>query len=587
MRLENRKLPSYPQPYKVIDGCLYREVRTKNGSFDQKLCNFLPYIVSEVTIHDGTEEKKRLRLGGVRHDGSALPEIDICGNDLFTFNWLIEQWGADCILEVGKMVKDSVRYAIQQTAADADRQTVYQMTGWEKINNSWHFLMPGDSTVTVELPEQFSRYQFGSKTDPDALSDLGLLLESPPAPKETIWPLLAFTFLTPLNHFLHMADCEPKFVFLLAGRTGACKSSLIALFLSFFGRFTASDLPMSFSDTANSIIHNAFTLKDVLTCIDDYHPDGRQAEKKMAENVQAVVRAYGDRVGRGRLRADSTAMTTRSPRGNAVITAEFLPEIGESGIARCFPAELKQEDVRLSEMSFFQARASAGSYCSCMELYTNWLREKFLNTSENENRFLQMLHKTFLDYREEFYQTGLRSHRRLPEIVAWLRIGMLMLVGFLEEQMCLTRERAEEILDVFSSQINALARKQAQSVNQDKPAMIFVRKLQSLIESGQAVLLRKDENDSILPNNFVGYEDETYYYIHNDSAHKAVRALCEAQGELFTINSKALPKVLAEEGLIETAHGENTRSIRFKSQTRRVMLLPKEKFRKALEASMF
>ena len=136
------------------------------------------------------------------------------------------------------------------------------------------------------------------------------------------------------------------------------------------------------------------------------------------------------------------------PRGNAVITAEFLPEIGESGIARCFPAELKQEDVRLSEMSFFQERASAGSYCSCMKLYTNWLREKFLNTSENENRFLQMLHKTFLDYREEFYQTGLRSHRRLPEIVAWLRIGMLMLVGFLEEQMCLTRERAEEILDV-------------------------------------------------------------------------------------------------------------------------------------------
>lgn len=157
MKKDETNYPSYPEPFKIMDGCLYREVQSRNGSYDQKLCNFLPYIISEVTVDDGVEE-----------------------------------------------------------------------------------------------------------IDPDALPVLAYLLEHPPAPREVIWPLLAFTFLTPLNHFLHAANCEPKFVFLLQGRTGARKSSLAALFLSFFGGFTASDLPLSFRDTANSIIHNAFTLAALL-----------------------------------------------------------------------------------------------------------------------------------------------------------------------------------------------------------------------------------------------------------------------------------------------------------------------------------
>ena len=585
MRLENRKLPSYPQPYKVIDRCLYREIRTKNGSYDQKLCNFLPYIVSEITIDDGAEERKRLRLGGVRHDGTELPEIEIDGSDLASFNWMIDQWGADCILEVGQSIRDSVRHAIQQTAHEADRETVYQVTGWKKLTDAWHFLMPGEKSFTVQLPDKLSRYESLPAPDPEELSVLGYLLENPPAPKEIVWPLLAYTFLSPLNHFLHLADCEPKFVFLLLGRTGAGKSSLAALLLSFFGRFTASDLPLSFRDTANSIIHNTFALKDVLTCIDDFHPCGRQEEQKLVSTAQAIIRAYGDRVGRGRLRADATAMSVRPPQGNAIITAEFPPDVGESGIARCFSVELKSGDLNLDELSFFQERAAEGSFRSCMRLYTDWLREKFLDTQETENKFLCTLRRSFEAYRDEFRRSGIRCHRRLPEIVSWLRMGMLFLMKFLEEQQNISAERAEEILDAFSSLLLNMARRQAQSVEQDKPAMIFVRKLQSLIECGQVTLLGKNEEVSFIPKNLIGYEDESFYYLLNDPAHRAVRTFCEEQGELFAISSRSLPKALADEGLVDTVSGENTRSIRFRSGTRRVVVLSKERVRKVIEAS--
>ena len=85
MKKDETNYPSYPEPFKIMDGCLYREVQSRNGSYDQKLCNFLPYIISEVTVDDGAEEVKRLRLGGFRQNGSCLPEIDVTGNELGSF----------------------------------------------------------------------------------------------------------------------------------------------------------------------------------------------------------------------------------------------------------------------------------------------------------------------------------------------------------------------------------------------------------------------------------------------------------------------------------------------------------------------
>ena len=586
MKKDEKCYPNYPEPFKIMDGCLYREVQSRNGSYDQKLCNFLPYIISEVTVDDGAEEVKRLRLGGLRQNGSCLPEIDVTGNELGSFNWLIEKWGADCILEIGSTVKDSVRYAIQQTAHDADRCTVYQVTGWKKIAGQWLYLMPGRDSPRVQLPDKLSRYEGAEEIDPEALPVLTYLLEHPPAPKEVIWLLLAFTFLTPLNHFLHAANCEPKFVFLLQGRTGARKSSLAALFLSFFGCFTASDLPLSFRDTANSIIHNAFTLKDVLTCIDDFHPCGRQEEQKLTATAQSIIRAYGDRVGRGRLRPDSSAMAVRPPQGNAIITAEFPPEVGESGSARCFAVELEQDTINLNVLSFFQEKAARGILQSCMLGYTQWLRGKFLADEVREKRFVSVLHRTFENYRNDFLRARIRCHGRLPEIVAWLRIGMTMLLLYLEEREQLSQERSEELLEEFVSLLYDMARSQARSNDQDKPALIFVRKLISLIESGQAVLVKKDAKTSFLPKDCIGYEDEEYYYLFNDQAHRAVRKLCEDQGEVFTIHSRSLPKALAEEGLIDTANGENTKSIRFMNGTRRVLCLYKDRVRSIIDETM-
>ena len=474
-------------PFEVRDNCLYVTTTSKRGSSTMKLCNFVPRIVSEKTVDDGAVVEKSLVLSGVHADGSTLPKVEVTGADLSNFNWLLDKWGAKCIIEVGQSRKDHLRYYIQTTAEEAEQSTEYHVTGWKKINGEWHFLLPGNSNINVVLNGKLQHYCGADVDDLYDLIDAYNLYEKPPASSLIIHPLIAFAFLTPLNEFLKQAGCMPKFVLFLTGRTGTRKSTLAALFLSFFGQFTSSDLPMSFRDTANSIIANAFTLKDVLTCIDDFYPSDNAEMKKLNATAQTVMRAYGDRTGRARLRSDSTLMESRPPQGNAIITGELSPDVGESGTARYFSLELKEEDVDLGSLSVCQSEAADGAYRRTMYAYTEWLKRRYLCDDSHVEKLRDKLLNWHKIDRNDYYHHNQTCHGRLPETVACLMIGMRFFLQFLKENCVIKQEDQEVELELFRKELYALADLQSESVEQDKPANIFIRKLYALMESGVIV----------------------------------------------------------------------------------------------------
>ena len=371
----------------------------------------------------------------------------------------------------------------------------------------------------------------------------------------------------------------PKFVLNIIGRTGTRKSTLAALFLCFFGIFNAGNLPMSFRDTANSIIQNAFALKDVLTCIDDFHPCGRDDERKLTSTMQALVRAYGDRTGRGRLRKDSSAMESRPPLGNAIITSEFPPDIGESGTARYFLLELKDGDINLEILSSFQQYAEQGIFRRAMFGYTEWIRKKFLLVDKIEKEFVNMLKDSFSAYRSDFIQTGISCHGRVPEMSAELRIGMKMFLWFLEDNKIITEADAQNVDGNFKEILYRLAQRQSENIKSDKPSVVFVKKLYALIESGAVTVTHKELSlgEDPYPRSFIGFEDEHYLYLNKDIAYRYVKVLCNEQGENFSLTSKALLKTLAEDGLIKTSPGSNTVSVRYAGKNSRYMALDKYK----------
>ncbi len=571
-------------PYKVMGNCLYMEQTVKNHPIDKKLCNFVPWITEEIIQEDGMDAQTLVTIAGIHASGRLLPEATIPLSKLGNFEW-VDRWGADCVLEVGSNVRENIVKAVRETVFQVERKHEFVVTGWKKIHGEYVFLMPGNSDPAVNLPAKLGGYFLTDACSDEDVKVLASLLECKLVLPDILYPLLAYIFLSPLIEFLRRAGCVPKFVLFLMGKTGSRKSTLAALMLSFFGRFTATELPLSFRDTANSIVHNAFALKDVPTVIDDFHPAGSEEEKKLTATAQSIMRSYGDRQGRGRLRADATPMESRPPQGNAIITGEYPPDIGESGTARYLALELKEKDVDLNVLSHFQKEAAKGKFQNCAYGFIQYLKETFLCDDKTVSEFEKTLASVFEGRRDLFLDSGIRCHGRVPEMVAHLELSMKILLMFLESRNALSAQRCEEISQEFTRILYRIASRQAENIEQDKPTHIFIRKLFALIQSGQVVVRKRNHHvpDDYCPPNFIGYEDENYYFLYKDPAHKQVKKLCEDQGEGFSISALALTKALAEEGFSVRDGTKNTKKLDLGDTSPRMIWLRKDRAQAVLD----
>ena len=296
--------------------------------------------------------------------------------------------------------------------------------------------------------------------------------------------------------------------------------------------------------------------------------------------MQTLARGYGDRAARNRLGSDITLRDPRPPQGNVIVTAEFAPDIGESGTARLFCIEMKPGGINLPLLTEAQDKALEGKYAVCMRGYTDML--KFF---ADKGEICGILKSKFMTYRskwrERLREDEIQFHDRLPDTLACLEIGFSFMEIFLSAETDFGEEDIAVLNARFESVLLRLAARQCESVEQDRPTHIFLRKLYSLIECGQVCLIPASSRLETLPKNYIGYEDETYYYLLLDVSHKAVKRLCGEQDEGFAISAKSLAKALADEGLIEPGdNGTNTRTMRFGGRLKRVMLLRKEKANK-------
>ncbi len=569
----------YPAPYAIEDGYLgYKSRQPKGREAFVRLCNFFPFVQSQVLCDNGLEKHVRVEIGGFKADGTPLPTVTVNDEKFATLDWIRAAWGYENNLEPGRSVKDHLRHAIQSTATSAPKTFCYEATGWRQIDGQWHYLMPGDSEHTVTLKGRAVSYGFVREGD---LSALGFAYELAyrVAPKEVMLPLLAFAFLSPLNTFLRQADHEPQTVLMLTGKTGSKKSTLAALMLSFFGRFSTSQLPLSFRDTANSILKQSFLLKDVLTCVDDYHPSGGRDASDLNDKMQKLLRAYGNRCGRGRMNAHAELMPDYYPQGNAILTAEFLPDVGESGTARYLCIDLDPQSVNNEDLSRFQEYAANGALSYAMFRYTEWLKKEFLNDEEDfKNYLLDMHRKACIQLRALSEEQGVRLRDRLLNDIVSLTIGFEFYTDFLCCEGVVPPDVRIEMQLEFRDVLLEIAAGQQSKTLFDQPTHVFFRKLLSLIDSGRVTVYPKQDatGNVLFEKNMIGYEDSEHYYLYSDLAHREVKRLCSEQGESFSISENGLLKALADELLlIKGSDGRAKRNVRIGPKTQRLLCLNK------------
>lgn len=541
--------------YRIKDHRFFREYEKNGETTEQYLGNFFIVAEAETVRDNGIERDRVFQLKAVC-EGREMSSEYIAAKDFGSMNFIPQTWGMSLRPAVGQNTMAYYRDSISAQARQVKQEYIYTHTGWREMNGKWAFLHAagaiGAKDVRVELDGRLSRYCLVECGDQHAAQMLALQVLKL-APKEIVYPLVGLAFLSPLNEFLRRAGMEPSFVLYLLGITGAMKSTLAALLLSFFGNFDNKSLPSSFKDTVNSLEKQGFLLKDVLTVIDDYHPtSSRQEAMKMQGTAQAVARMYGDRTGRGRMNADGTLRGSYVPRGNAIITGEDLPDIGQSGTARNIVVEIKKGDINEAILSNLQSKSEQLS--SCMAEYIKWLiPQAEILPGELKEQFIEL--------RSQARKNS--SHGRIGESIAHLQIGMLMFLQFLCETGCIDEESMRNVAADVWQVLLELAERQNKRLELDKPTTMFLSALSELLATDQAHVLdigNDSENHSV---GFIGYRDNDYLYLYAETAYKSVAEFYSRQGRNFPVGKNTLFKNLILEGVVLPDHVKN-KSVRQK-----------------------
>jgi hypothetical protein len=563
----------WPGPYRVKDGCIYIEKQTRNGPTLRPLCNFVAHVEEEIVLDDGAETIRAFVLSGTLANGQTLPSIRVPAAKFAGMTWVSELWGLGAIVNAGFSIRDQLREAIQRMSINVRQRRVYTHTGWRKIDGAWVFLTANDAGSSdgfnVDLGIELGKYSL-PRTPHDSCGAMRVslrLLEI--CPLTVAAPLWGAIFRAPLATALPIDSSV-----WIEGLTGSLKSTLAALFLSHFGRFSDTSLPGSWSSTSNQLERRAFILKDVPFVIDDYAPSGldnRELEVKAAR----LLRSQGNLSARGRLRQDLSERPAYPPRGIIIGTGEQHPP-GHSLVARTFVLELDRSTVNMAALSETQGKSIVLPHA--MAGFIEWLAPQM-------DEMPDKLGRAFESFRH--YATTGGEHLRVPGIVANLWIGLEFGLRFAEEIGAVSGLEVNGLRSRCWSALAEAGKRQAQSVEKERPSRRFLRVLATLLAQGKAVLLEKDAwTNSCDRGSLVGWQDAHFLYLLPEASFTAVASFCREAGEFFPIRSDRLLRDLNREEVSDCATDRNTNTATVGGQKRRVLKLRRDRAETLLGEAM-
>ncbi len=548
------------------------------------LADFVPIPLEETLCDDGRITERYFTIKALKQNGEVLPTIQVKASAMISMSWVEDCWGFSANIEPPiQSKKDYIRHVIFTLGAKfANKRTIYTHTGWRQVNGKYAYLYHngaiGRKNVSVELEGNLKAYDMKPCAElSEGIRAVRNLFQV--ASPNVIYPLISITFLSPLNEFFRIGGCEPAFVLYLLGRTQTKKSTIAAIMLSFFGKFTSSNLPSSFKDTTNAIERKCYALKDMLTVIDDFHPVANYREKQNMEQIaQSLARGYGDRTARERMSSDITIRPGYPPRGNAIITGEDFPNIGQSGSARNFIIELNQNDIPNSEaLNRAQEAAWSGSLIAFMREYITWLIPQTPQLPEQ-------LRKMFFAYRQKAASSHISGYGRTGDIVAWLQIGFEFFVVFLQTAGALDRDTMEQKKENAWNIFCGLSSTQLEKSDEDKPTALFINTLKELLDTGKVYVKSFARENQIQEGKgtHIGFMDEDYFYFLPAVTYNEIIKFFAAQNEIFPLTKTRLFKQMAAENLIfydkrETGNSYTIQK-RIGQEKRRFIVMTKKQF---------
>lgn len=537
--------------------------QTIHGTVSVRLSNFTAKIEEEILEDDGVETVHRYDITGQMGD-TKLPSIDVPAALFAGMNW-IAKWGAQAIIEPGQSIKDILRHAIQVTSPDINKSTRYTHTGWRDIDGRLTYLTAGGGigtdNVSVKLSTEMSRYALPLKPENEEEAIRASLSFLDIGNREVTLPLLATTYLAPLTSLLNPT---PNFSSYLYGSTGTLKSTLSILQLCHFGDFsTITNLP-NFDDTANSLEKRAFTLKDVLMVVDDYHPSQRRSDAMNKEHVaQRIIRAYSNRTARGRLNSDTTDKGRYFPRGFLQVTGEEIISL-PSSLARIFVVEIQPGDINIDKLTEIQKKAHLLPHA--MSSFIGWLQH---HMDDIRVGFV----KRFGELRSQSSQNSF--HRKLPEQISFLMFALETVISWLVDKNILCDDMARELAEEGWGIFTRISERHSQRIAEEDPIKLFEDIMDAMITQGKVRLEHRTALGQEIGGSqgaLIGYYDERHVYMMPTLLWHELSHFCITEGTHFPFSKHTLYKMLWDRKLIEHGTGNaKTTTIKIQGKTVRVL----------------
>ncbi len=554
-----------------------------------RLTNFAAKISAEVIEDDGIDERRVFELATYLKDRAK--SFRIPAEKYTTMNWVTEQLGASAIVYPGNGTRDHARAAVQLLSGEITETVRFTHLGWRKIADKWFYLHAGGAIgaegavegIDVAITDALSGYLLPPPPEGEDLircvrTSLEILEVAPPA---ITVPLLAAPYRAVIGGVDHSLY--------IAGPTGAGKSVLAAFVQQHFG--TSMDgrhLPAGWSSTGNALELLAFLAKDAVLTVDDFVPTGSAADvAKLNRDAERLFRGQGNQAGRQRMTADATLRQGKPPRGLVLSTGEDSPR-GQSLRARLLILEVDPSDIDWARVGICQRSAADGVYARTLAGFIRWLAPRY-------DQVRSGLPARIRDFRSAAYTSNL--HRRVPEIVANLAIGLASFLEFAHQAGAFTVEQCEEYWATWWASLMEPAAKQAKHQAATEPARRFLTLLGAALSSGQAHLSDEEGNAPVDPDAWgwrrhtstlagysvdewhpqgprVGWIDADNVYLDPEAAYGAAQQLGARTGEPLLISSQTLRKRLKEQKFlasVDEATGTLTVRRKHAGQQRRVL----------------
>lgn len=562
-------------PYRETPAGMVWDRPVGDGSVPIALTNFRARIVAQVVEDDGAEQHRLFEIEGTL--GHRTPHFRLPAAVFGPMNWPAEHLGANAVTYAGMGLRDHARVAIQLLSGDVPERTVYTHLGWREIDNAWIYLHGGgaigpDGTVhdgiETRLDGPLARYILpdpptGAALQAAVRASLRLLELGPDRLTVAVLAATYRAVLGPTDFSLH-----------LAGPTGVFKSELAALAVQHFGAAMDSrNLPGSWTSTGNSLEALAFAAKDAVFVVDDFAPTGSSGDVlRLHRDADRLLRAQGNSSGRQRMRADTTLRPPKPPRGLILSTGEDVPR-GQSLRARILVLEVEPGDIDTTTLSACQADAAAGLMSAAMAGFIH-------SIAGRQGEIRTGLRAEIAKLRGE--ARGSRAHRRTPDIVANLAIGIEHFLTFAESVGAVTTGERSALAERCWRALGAAAASQAEHQAASEPTARFLELLAAAITAGRAHVAGEDGERPANPGAWgwrretqgsAGFERETWragrervgwlvedaLFLDPDAAFSAAQSMGRDTDDPLAIQPRTLRSRLHQRGLLVSIEDDRHR----------------------------